>query len=573
MRRLLSTISPRMHEKLVAIVGTTGVGKSQLAVELAKALDGEVINADSMQVYQGLDIITNKITQAEREGVPHHLMDFLLPHQEYRVTEFETDALGIISSINRRGQLPIVVGGTNYYIQSLLWRDSLITSSTSPTDTPASSSLASSSTKDDDLDADAPGLYKRLQEVDPVMANRWHPSDQRKIRRSLEAQRHHQGAARARGQSIKAEVRRSPNTLDDLVLRATAYSKTPTLFPPVRFKVCIFWLYADPTHLDPRLDARVDKMIQGGEYITCSMLTTPPSIGPWSSQTGLFEELRLLRAQVGTGDVRMPGTEDKKYQRGIWQAIGYKEFDPYLTALESTDPQPADTLIPLKLSCTDIMKAATRRYAKKQVSWIRKKLLPATQASEEVTEGQGTNVRMYLLDATSLDHWNEHVRDTAVRLTRDFFANNPTPDPTTLCPIAHEMLTTKSIIDTATRVFTWQKHTCEVCVSNGGVPMMVNGDREWEQHLRSQRHRRNVAKRKNEEQRKIERGRRDRVTEGEEEGEERGKEGDEEDEGGEGKVRGEREEREEEGKDEEGKEKERDGMKAIVDGIEKIRLV
>lgn len=120
---------------------------------------------------------------------------------------------------------------------------------------------------------------------------------------------------------------------------------------------------------------------------------------------------------------------------------GYKEFDPYLTALESkgkrhrynpiivrheptldikihiflqcsiqpappyspTDSQPADTLIPLKLSCTDMMKVATRRYAKKQVHWIRNKLLPAVQASEEeVTERQGTNVRMYLLDATCI---------------------------------------------------------------------------------------------------------------------------------------------------------------------------
>jgi tRNA dimethylallyltransferase len=74
----------------------TGVGKSQLAIELASALSGkqgEVINADSMQVYRGLDIITNKATQAEMKGVPHHLMDFLEPGQEYRVDRFRTDAM------------------------------------------------------------------------------------------------------------------------------------------------------------------------------------------------------------------------------------------------------------------------------------------------------------------------------------------------------------------------------------------------------------------------------------------------------------------------------------------------
>ncbi|RUP49113.1 Trit1 protein [Jimgerdemannia flammicorona] len=269
-----------MEERLVAIVGTTGVGKSQLGVELSKALNGEVINADSMQVYQELDIITNKITETEREGVPHHLMDFLLPHQEYKVTEFEIDAIRIISDVNRRNRLPIVVGGTNYYIQSLLWRDSLVKSP--PTaknvqDTP-SSSPPSSSTEGDELDVDAPTLYERLKEVDPVMANRWHPSDRRKIRRSLETylqtgKRHSEIIKEQHEQEAKASK--------------------------LRFKTCIFWLYANPTQLNPRLDTRIDKMIQ----------------------TGLFDEIQSLRSQVDKGSVRMPGTEDEKYQRGIWQAI------------------------------------------------------------------------------------------------------------------------------------------------------------------------------------------------------------------------------------------------------------
>ncbi|CAG8813805.1 11357_t:CDS:2, partial [Gigaspora rosea] len=86
----------KMPKGVIAIVGTTGVDKSELGVQLAKALHGEVINGDSMQVYKGLDIITNKMPMEEREGIPHHLMDFLEPHQEYRVTEFTEDTIKIL---------------------------------------------------------------------------------------------------------------------------------------------------------------------------------------------------------------------------------------------------------------------------------------------------------------------------------------------------------------------------------------------------------------------------------------------------------------------------------------------
>ncbi|KAJ2842816.1 tRNA dimethylallyltransferase, mitochondrial, partial [Coemansia erecta] len=105
---------------------TTGVGKSQLAIELARAVNGEVINADAMQVYKGYDIITNKVTKEETLGVPHHLIGFVEPNKEYSVQRFEQDALQKISEIHQRNRVPILVGGTNYYIQSVLFRKSLI---------------------------------------------------------------------------------------------------------------------------------------------------------------------------------------------------------------------------------------------------------------------------------------------------------------------------------------------------------------------------------------------------------------------------------------------------------------
>ncbi|RIB08020.1 IPP transferase-domain-containing protein [Gigaspora rosea] len=140
----------KMPKGVIAIVGTTGVDKSELGVQLAKALHGEVINGDSMQVYKGLDIITNKMPMEEREGIPHHLMDFLEPHQEYRIKD-----------IHSRDRVPIIVGGTHYYIQSLLWKNSLIKSYDDECD--------NDSEDDENLNSETDVLYKRLQEVSSDM--------------------------------------------------------------------------------------------------------------------------------------------------------------------------------------------------------------------------------------------------------------------------------------------------------------------------------------------------------------------------------------------------------------------
>lgn len=83
---------------MIQIIGTTGVGKSQLGIELAKAIDGEIINSDSMQVYRGLDIITNKHPEGERDGIPHHLLGFLRHTEEYRIGSYERDATACVSS-------------------------------------------------------------------------------------------------------------------------------------------------------------------------------------------------------------------------------------------------------------------------------------------------------------------------------------------------------------------------------------------------------------------------------------------------------------------------------------------
>ena len=105
---------------VIAVVGPTGSGKSDLAVSLALELDGEVINADSMQFYRGMDIGTAKITQAERRGVPHHLLDILDVTEEASVSDFQEQARALIAGIHARGKRAILAGGSGLYVRAAL---------------------------------------------------------------------------------------------------------------------------------------------------------------------------------------------------------------------------------------------------------------------------------------------------------------------------------------------------------------------------------------------------------------------------------------------------------------------
>ncbi|KAL0107323.1 hypothetical protein PUN28_015696 [Cardiocondyla obscurior] len=203
---------------ILVILGATGCGKSRLSIELARRFSGEIISADSMQVYKGLDIVTAKVTPAERKAAPHHMLDVVDPLTNFTVLVFRDMALPIIDNLLTRRKLPIVVGGTNYYIESLLWKilitdpkESLVEVDSSATNSSASIENRSDgrynvqvdrlNDGDDDDDETAPKklkfdgsneeLHQRLMEVDPEMANRLHPNNRRKIIRSLEVFHQH----------------------------------------------------------------------------------------------------------------------------------------------------------------------------------------------------------------------------------------------------------------------------------------------------------------------------------------------------------------------------------------------
>ncbi|WP_461189726.1 tRNA (adenosine(37)-N6)-dimethylallyltransferase MiaA [Arthrobacter sp. Z4-13] len=159
---------------VIAVVGPTGSGKSDLAVGLALELDGEVINADAMQFYRGMDIGTAKITMAERRGVPHHLLDILDVTDEASVSQFQRQARDVIADIHARGKRAILAGGSGLYVRAVL--DVLEFPGTDP---------RLRQQLEDELAAHGSGaLMARLRTVDPVSAGRL--SDDRRIIRALE---------------------------------------------------------------------------------------------------------------------------------------------------------------------------------------------------------------------------------------------------------------------------------------------------------------------------------------------------------------------------------------------------
>lgn len=350
---------------ICVVLGTTGVGKSALAIQLANKLKGQIINGDSMQVYKGLDIITNKPDETERRACRHHLFDFLETSEEYSVLKYEKDALDAISTIHNQCELPIIVGGTNYYIQSLLWRKSVISSAPSlnlkimeschsTINTLMAARLCHILESSDPKTKDAKEIkmfnrestaYDALVEIDPIMAKRWHPKDSRKIRRSLEIY-YTTGITQSKWYQDQKED-------ESLKLRF------PTIF---------IWLYSEPDILDTRLDLRVDEMLK----------------------RGMVQEMTEMISKMDQHDVI---GVDSQYTRGILQAIGFKEFHNYFACLKNNDEK--EKIEKAFRKGLDDMKLATRQYARQQVHWIKNKLAP--ECNDEHERGAGA---FYVVDAT-----------------------------------------------------------------------------------------------------------------------------------------------------------------------------
>lgn len=275
-------------KKILIIAGPTASGKSAIAVSLAQKFDGEIISCDSMQIYRRLNVGTAKITSEETMGVKHYMIDVAEPDEEYSAWEYSRAAKAAIEEVSSRGKLPIVVGGTGLYIESLIYP------------------LNFSVNKDDEVrsrlmreleEYGAEALHARLAEVDPEDAAKIHPNNTKRLIRALEI------LELSGGVKIKEELKE------------------------MQYDVCLVALDVERKTLYDRIDERVERMFKNG----------------------LIEEIRAITDG---------GYADKNCQS--MQAIGYKELFGYLEGTRTLDEVKAE------------IKQNTRRYAKRQISWLKR---------------------------------------------------------------------------------------------------------------------------------------------------------------------------------------------------------
>lgn len=167
-------------KKLMAIIGPTAVGKTALSIKLAQAFNGEVISGDSMQVYQGLDIGTAKVTADEKQGVPHYLIDIKQPNERYSVADFVASAQQLIDEITARGHVPMIVGGTGFYLKALLYDMTLGGDAYEP------SEVVRQKWHQYAIDKGQQALWDHLASIDPDAAEKIPVSNERRVVRALE---------------------------------------------------------------------------------------------------------------------------------------------------------------------------------------------------------------------------------------------------------------------------------------------------------------------------------------------------------------------------------------------------
>ena len=293
------------------------------------------------------------------------------------------------------------------------------------------------------LDAPTSELHARLRDVDPAMADRWHPNDRRKIARSLEI------CLRTgrRASELYAEQLFKNKSTDAVDLQSSQQGlvnlKYPTLF---------LWTHTPKESLDSRLNERVQAMIANG----------------------LVDEVKLLMKARNSKKLLGQALD---HSRGIWVSVGFKEFCDYCDAIDQGNVAAVE-LDSLLSRATGRTQAATRQYAKSQIKWIRIKLLNALRNA-------GAEDKIFVLDTRNApeEDWDRKIVGPASGYVRAFLTDSNLPDPREESQLAQEVLQPKRDYDLSQRQDLWKTRTCTAC----NVTAVT--DSEWEKHVKSQGHR------------------------------------------------------------------------------------
>eukprot|EP00730_Choanoeca_flexa_P006943 TRINITY_DN12252_c0_g2_i4.p2 TRINITY_DN12252_c0_g2~~TRINITY_DN12252_c0_g2_i4.p2 ORF type:complete len:499 (+),score=53.68 TRINITY_DN12252_c0_g2_i4:2448-3944(+) len=428
---------------LICVFGATGTGKTKLSVQLAHHLNGEIISADSIQVYKGLDIISNKATIEERQGIPHHFLDCLASDEQLTMPEFRSQSIELIQGLHAAGKTPIVVGGTHYYVEGLMTKTASDVIASQRQDKP----LASIEHRHelDELEAmPTDEMYRLLSEHDPQSAQRLHPNNRRKIQRSLEV-------LQQTGRSQSEALSEAESSINEL-------RYTPT--------IC-FWVDCRDPVLQQRLVKRIDTM----------------------ESLGLRQELFQTLASLILGDE--PTTARALHARlrqldftaGVLQAIGFKEYlDVFKHVIESgwldgkvrhsdLDWEQLDAILSQPRGCKlldkgrQAMNQATIKYAKRQTAWIRNRLL---------IEREGLYV--YKVDSSKPNKWQDVVWSRVVAILDSFHQGNPMP--------GEPLKARKTWED---KLEEWQVFECSICQRS------FHGQTPYKAHMESKQHKKRAA--------------------------------------------------------------------------------
>ncbi|KAL0222447.1 hypothetical protein RCL1_002301 [Eukaryota sp. TZLM3-RCL] len=300
---------------LICIIGPTASQKSKFAISLAKFLNSSIINTDIMQVYQQCQVATNVPSFSERCGVPHHLFGLIDSFsQHWDIRDYEQAALNCIN-VRSSESIPILCGGTLYYLERILFRSDGV------------SSTFDEETNFADLDSvtDTSKLYEMLQLIDPDICNQIHPHNSRKIRTAV-------------------------NVLKSGLLPSSiSHNRSQR---KLRFSPVLIWIDADDEILMSRIDNRVDQMVE----------------------RGLIEEAIDLTCQAVN---HYKVISQDVLQKGVFQSIGVKELVSSLSTLMETldiNSLSKTELVNLLTPAIDQIKLKSRRYVFKQRSWFNKRL-------------------------------------------------------------------------------------------------------------------------------------------------------------------------------------------------------
>lgn len=262
-------------EKVVVIAGPTATGKTRTAIELAKLINGEIISADSMQVYKYLNVGTAKPDCAEMAGIRHYLIDLIAPDETFSVAKFRELALGFIREILNRGKIPVITGGTGLYISALTCN---IKYSETGTDWELRNTLnAVAKEKGNEY------LHHELENIDPESARKIHPNDVRRVIRAIEVYRQTQ--------------------------KTISFHKSISRSEKPEFEYLTFGLAMERARLYRRIDSRTDSMFENG----------------------LIDEVKRLLAM---GYENTPGMQGLGYKEVIWHLKGITTLDETISLIK-----------------------------------------------------------------------------------------------------------------------------------------------------------------------------------------------------------------------------------------------